>query len=306
LQAWQSPDGRLLLAMSPYLLSYALFPDWWLRARGQLLQLGAANWAAVVCLSAAWLLVPRGDSVAYALAYGLAPLAGAAVAMWALVRQASRPTWTPSWTAWVRHLRTSLMFGAAGVGGQISVPVTLATMTATGDPRAAGAFALGMRAAAAAANALWLLLQNALPRLLAAARPVPGRIAAAAMLPPLLGVGVAALLWNPLLVHVVGSSYEGAGAYAALGALLLAVWGPKYVVEIGLVATFGDAQRIVVNTVAPVLVVATVIAGLASGRPWVMPVALLGGEGLAALVGYALLRRRRVAGSREVERSSAS
>ncbi|MCW2600022.1 MAG: Polysaccharide biosynthesis protein [Frankiales bacterium] len=293
-RAYHAPDGRLLLAMSPYLLAYALFPDWWLRARGQLLQLGAANWAAVVTLVVAWILVPSGDGVAYALGYGLSPLAGATVAMYILARHGSLPTWTPSWTAWLRHLRTSLMFGAAGVGGQISVPLALATMASTGNPRAAGAFALGMRASAAAANALWLLLQNALPHLLTGTRPVTARTAIGAAMPPLLGVGVAVLLWHPLLAPALGSSYAQAGGYAALGALLLVVWGPKYVIEIGLVATFGDAQRIVMNIVPPVLVVAAVLTGLQTGRSWAMPTALLCGEGLAAVVGYALLRRRTV------------
>ncbi|MGB8650857.1 MAG: oligosaccharide flippase family protein [Mycobacteriales bacterium] len=301
-------SGRILLAMSPYLLTYAVFPDWWLRARGQLWQLGAANWAMVLSLLVAWALVPSGDAVGYALAYGLAPLAGAVVAVLALERDGTRPVWTPSWTAWLRHLRTSLMFGAAGLGGQVAVPLALATMTATSSPRAAGAFALGMRASGAAANALWLLLQNALPRLLSAQRPITAGIAAGAALPPLLGVGVAVVLWHPVLEPVLGASYSGAGAYAALGVLLLAVWGPKYVVEIGLVASFGDAQRIVMNCVAPVVVVAVVLSGLPTGRSWVMPAALLCGEGLAAVVGYALLRARRrtVATSCPAERRTAA
>jgi O-antigen/teichoic acid export membrane protein len=300
-----SREGTLLLAMSPYLLAYAVFPDWWLRARGQLLHLGAANWAAVLSLLLAWALVPPGDAVAYALAYGLSPFAGAVVAMVALGRAGALPRWVASWTAWGQHLRTSLLFGVAGVGGQVSVPLTLATMTSVGSPRAAGAFALGLRASAAAANALWLLMQNALPRLLAGSRPVTGRMAAAAAVPPLLGVGVAALLWHPLIEPVVGPSYAGAGSYAALGVLLLAVWGPKYVVEIGLVATYGDKQRIAVNWVSPVLVVGAVVWGLADGRSWVMPVVLLTGEGLAAVLGFGLLRGRR-AGDRAEGTTAAS
>lgn len=289
--AHRSPDGRLLLAMCPYLLTYALFPDWWLRARGQLLQLGAANWATVLSLLLAWLLMAPGNGVGYAIAYGLSPLAGAAVGLWVLRRQGSSPVWTPSARAWGQHLRKSLMFGAAGLGGQVSLPLTLATMTAVGDPRAAGAFALGMRASASAANALWLLLQNALPRLLSGVRPITAWTVAAAALPPLLGVGAAAALWSPLLASVLGTSYLGSGGYLALGALLLAVWAPKFLVEIGLVAAFGDVQRILMNAIPPLLIASAAVTGLGTHRPWAMPATLLCAEGVATVVGYGMLRR---------------
>lgn len=294
LHADQSADGRLLLAMSPYLLAYALFPDWWLRARGMLAELGAANWAAALTLPLALLLLPPGDGVAYALALGLSPLAGALVALVVLSRQGCLPHWVPSWTAWRRHLGTSLKFSAAGAGGQISMPLALATMTATGDARAAGAFALGVRASASAANALWLLLHNALPRLLAGRRRITPAAAATSAGLPLLGIAVGVLLWKPLLLPAVGPSYADAGTYVILGLLLLAVWGPKYLVEIGLVSTFGDVQRIAMNMVAPVLVVAVVLTDLSEGRSWLMPATLLVGEAAAAAVGYLLLRRRTV------------
>jgi O-antigen/teichoic acid export membrane protein len=287
-----SRDGRLLLAMSPYLVAYALFPDWWLRARGDLLALAVANWASVGGLLVGWALVPSGDAVAYALVYGLSPLCGALVALLALARAGALPRWIPSWNAWLGHVRTSVMFGVAGAGGQISQPLALATMAATGDPRAAGAFALGLRASAAAANALWLVLQNALPRLLSRKHLITVLVVTAAALPPLVGLGIAALLWHPVLAPALGGSYATAGRYGALGLMLLVVWGPKYVVEIGLIASFGDSQRIVMNALPPVLVVAAAISGLGGLAAWVMPVVLLAGEGLAAAVGYLLLRKR--------------
>ncbi len=298
--AGSTQNGRLLLAMSPYLVAYAVFPDWWLRARGQLVQLGAANWAVVLCCLTVWVVVPPSEPVVYALAFGLSPLAGAAVAMLVLSRTSGVPRWVASWRAWKGHLQTSLLFGAAGVGGQVAVPLALATMTSTGSTQAAGAFALGMRAAAAAANALWLLLQNALPPLLARARPMSGRVVLGASLPGLLGVGAGVLLWQPVLAPLVGPSYTGAAGYAALGALLLAVWGPKYVVEIGLIVGYRDKQRIVVNMLAPVLVIGAAVTGLAVARSWVMPVVLLAAEGLAAVVGYVLLRRTRPATAADV------
>lgn len=294
-----SRSGRLLLAMSPYLIAYALFPDWWLRATGRLGALGIANWAQVLSLLVAWAVVPADRSELYALSYGLSPLAGAFVALATLWLAGAAPRPAVSWNAWWTHLRTSLLFGLAGLGGHVSVPLTLATLTATGSARAAGAFALGLRAAASAANALWTLLQNVLPRLVQDRRQIPGRALLAAGVVPLLGVSVGALLWSPVITPVVGGSYAGAGFYALLGAGLLVVWGPKYLVEIGLVASFGDRRRIAMNAVAPTLVVLAAVSGLAAGRSWVMPAVLLAGEAAGIAVGLALLRTHRRIASRD-------
>jgi O-antigen/teichoic acid export membrane protein len=286
-----SPENRLLLVLVPYLVAYALFPDWWLRARGQLVALGVANWVIAVAFAAAVLLLEPGDGSAYAAAFALTPLGGAAVALVALSRQGNRPRWAGSPAAWRRHLRVSLKFSAAGAGGQVAVPLALATMTATGDPVAAGAFAIGLRVSASAANALWLLLHNALPQLLAEQRRPGARVLLLAAGLPLLGVLVAVALWQPVLGPALGPSYDGAGAYAALGALLLVVWGPKYVVEIGLITAYRDVPRIAMNTVPPLVVAAAAVSGLAPDHSWTMPAALLLGEGAAAAVGLVLLRR---------------
>jgi O-antigen/teichoic acid export membrane protein len=289
-------SGRLLLAMTPYLLCYALFPDWWLRARGQLWQLGAANWAVAGGFLAAVLALPSGDAVLDALAFGLSPLAGAVVSLGVLGRAGQLPRVRASRTAWRTHLRTSLLFSASGAGGQVATPLALASMTAA-SPGAAGAFALGLRASGAAANALWLLLHNALPHLLAqrradSRRRLDGRHVLAAAVPPLLGVLVAVALWPPIRDDVVGPSYSPYGGYLLLGVALLVVWGPKYLVEINLIASFGDLRRIVMNLVAPVLVVAALLAGITDQHPWVMPAALLLGEALATGLGFVLVNRR--------------
>jgi hypothetical protein len=76
-----------------------------------------------------------------------------------------------------------------------------------------------------------------------------------------------------------------------LGAALLVVWGPKYLVEINLIASFGDLRRIAMNMLAPVLVIAALISGITDSRPWVMPTALLLGEVLATALGFVLLNR---------------
>ena len=295
LGSFHSPHGRLLLAMSPYLVSYAVFPDWWLRARGLLMQLGVANWAAAVALLTGVILLPARDGVGFALCYALAPLAGAAVALLVLAHRHFLPRLTLSPRAWIRHLRISLKFSAAGLGGQVAVPVALATMAGRSSATAAAAFALGLRAAGAAANALWLLLHNALPRLLHGHNKVTPRAILLAAVPPLIAVGVAALLWEPLILPLVGPSYAGVGGSAALGLMLLAVWGPKYMVEIGLIAAFRDSARIVMNLVPAIVVVAAAASGAAEGRTWVMPVALLAGESAAALLGGTLLTQRGVA-----------
>lgn len=287
-----APEGRLLLAMSPYLLAYALFPDWWLRARGQLVALGLANWAVVLFFLAGWALSPAGSEHAYALAYGLSPLAGAVVAWAALARHDRHPRWTASWSRWRVHLRTSLLFGAAGLGGQVAVPLTLALMTATGDRRAAGAFALGLRAAASAANALWLLLQNALPRLLHTRARVSVRLLLVAAALPALGLSVAAALWTPLVAPLVGESYRPAGGHLLLGAALLVAWGPKYVVEIGLISRYGDVPRIVMNAVPPAVVLVALAVGTAGAGTAALALALIAGEAAAAGIGFLLLSRR--------------
>src|SRR4051794_7449653 len=67
-----SSSGRLVLAMTPYLICYGLFPDWWLRARGMLWELGAANWAVAVGFLAAVLVLPVQPALD-ALAFGLSP-----------------------------------------------------------------------------------------------------------------------------------------------------------------------------------------------------------------------------------------
>jgi O-antigen/teichoic acid export membrane protein len=287
-------SGRLLLAMTPYLLCYALFPDWWLRARGQLWQLGAANWAVAGGFLAAVLALPR-NAALDALAFGLSPLAGAAVSLTVLWRARQLPQLQVSRRAWRTHLRTSLLFSASGAGGQVATPLALASMTAA-NPGAAGAFALGLRASGAAANALWLLLHNALPHLLAqrradARRRLGVRYVLAAAVPPLLGVLIAVALWHPVRDHVIGPSYSRYGGYLLLGAALLVVWGPKYLVEINLIASFGDLRRIAMNMLAPVLVIAALISGITDSRPWVMPTALLLGEVLATALGFVLLNR---------------
>lgn len=289
--AGRSPAGELLLAMSPYLLTYALFPDWWLRARGQLLALGVANWAAVLSFLLAWALLPEGSATGYAVGYGLSPLAGAVIAWGALARRGSSPSVVVSWSRWRRHLQTSLLFGAAGLGGHVSLPLTLAAMTQAGDRRAAGAFALGVRASAAAANALWILLQNCLPRLVRAGPTITLRHLAAAAALPALGIAVGAALWTPVLAPFVGDSYAAAAGHLLLGAGLLVVWGPKYLVEIGLIAGYGDTRRIVMNSVPAVVVTAALLAGAARLGTGALVTVLLVGEGAAVAVGVLLLRR---------------
>ncbi|MCW2778052.1 MAG: hypothetical protein JWN17_1777, partial [Frankiales bacterium] len=59
--ATDGPRGRLVLLLTPFLLAYAVFPDWWLRARGLLPALGAANWATALALLLVVGLLPPGS-----------------------------------------------------------------------------------------------------------------------------------------------------------------------------------------------------------------------------------------------------
>jgi hypothetical protein len=238
-------------------------------------------------------LVPRGHVEGYALAYGLAPLAAAAVAWIALARRGILPRVVLRWRAWKGHLRYSLLFAVAGAAGQIAVPLTLLGMAAAGDTAAVGAYAVGLRVAAAAAGALWLLIQNALPRLLASGRRITGPNAVAAGLPGLVALIPCALLWRPLLAPGLGPSYAELGGFVALGLVVLAVWGSKFVVEMGLIAGYADPARIAMNAVAPVTVAIVLVTGLAARGAEIAPLALLGGEAAGVLVGLVLLRRSR-------------
>jgi hypothetical protein len=288
----QSTQGRLLFAMTPYLVAYAVFPDWWLRASGMLGTLSIANWCYVLSFLVALLLLPKGSSVAYALAYGLAPLAGAVVAWYALARRGTLPRFRGDWSAWLSHLRSSLLFAAAGASSQLSVPLTLVAMTAAGDARAAGAFAVGLRVAASAANGLWLFLQNALPRLLSSRRRITAITVLASALPPMVGIGVGALLWHAVIAPVLGPSYAQSGAFVALGIMTLAVWWPKYVVEIGLIASYADVSRILMNVVAPGIVIVSLLTGFSKQHAWNAPLVLLAAECIGATCGFRVLRRR--------------
>jgi O-antigen/teichoic acid export membrane protein len=285
--------GHLVVLMTPFLVSYALLPDWWLRARGQLGILGAANGAAVLCFLLAVALLPAGHAQGYAIAYGVAPLAAALVAWLALARRGIRPRLVMRWRAWRSHLRYSMLFATAGAAAQVPVPLTLLGMTAAGDEAATGAYAVGLRIAAASAGALWLLVQNALPRLLASQRRITVSIALAATLPGLAGLISGALLWRPLLAPLLGPSFADLGAFVALGLVLLMAWGAKSTVEMGLIAAYADRARIVMNVVTPLAVGAVLVTGLAGRHTAVAPVALLGGEAVSVIVGLVLLRRTR-------------
>jgi O-antigen/teichoic acid export membrane protein len=285
--------GRLVVLMTPFLVSYALLPDWWLRAGGQLGWLGAANWSSVLCFLVALALIPHGHADGYALAYGLAPLAAAAVAWWALSRRGIRPGLIVRWSAWKVHLRCSVLFAAAGAAGQIAVPLTLLGMSGAGDEAAVGAYAVGLRVAAAAAGALWLLVQNALPRVLASRRQITWTTAAAAAAPGLLGLIPFVVLWRPVLAPLLGPSYAELGGFVALGLIVLVVWGAKFVVEMGLIAAYADRSRIVMNVIAPLTVTAVLVTGLAGRGAATAPLVLLAGEATGAVIGLGLLRRSR-------------
>jgi O-antigen/teichoic acid export membrane protein len=200
--ATQPPLQGALLAMSVFVLTYAIYPDWLLRGLGALGILAIGNWATLLLWAGLLAAATTTASLTgAALAYGASPAAGAIV-VWFWLRR--RGWWATLWVSprvLVRRLGAALAFSAGGIIGGIATPVMFSTVVHLSSVTAAASLALGLRVSTAAAGAGWIALQNMLPELVRhSRRDTAARQLIGAALPGI-GLTVAAAIAWPIVVQ---------------------------------------------------------------------------------------------------------
>jgi O-antigen/teichoic acid export membrane protein len=289
------PLQAALLAMSVFVLAYAIYPDWLLRGLGALRVLAIGNWATLVLWAGLLAVASTTSSLTgAALAYGVSPAAGAILVWYWLRRRGWRPRlWVPPRILF-RRLAAALAFSAGGIIGGIATPVMFSTVVHLSSATAAASLALGLRVSTAAAGAGWIALQNMLPALVKdAKRETAGRQLVAAALP---GIGLtvaAAIAWPIVLQPFLGEGYLRGFPLFLLGVANIIPFSLKYLAEMRLLAAFEDMSRTIVGSVGLGCTGLGCGAALLFGSPWYAAVGFTIGETVAALVGFQLLARRR-------------
>lgn len=289
------PLQGALLAMSVFVLTYAVYPDWLLRGLGALRVLAVGNWATLVLWVALLAVATTTTSLTgAALAYGVSPVAGAILVWFWLARRGWRPRlWVPP-RVLVRRLAAALSFSAGGIIGGIATPVMFSTVVHLSSATAAASLALGMRVSTAAAGAGWIALQNMLPALVRhSRRDTAARQLIGAALPGI-GLTVAgAIAWPIVIQPFLGEGYLGGFPLFLLGVANIIPFSLKYLAEMRLLAAFEDLSRTIVGIVGLTCTGIGCGAALLIGSPWYAALGFTAGETVAALVGYQLLARRR-------------
>jgi O-antigen/teichoic acid export membrane protein len=295
----QPPLQGVLLAMSIFVLTYAVYPDWLLRGLGALRVLAIGNWATLLVwagLLAATMAATSLDAAALpyaALAYGVSPVAGAILAWWWLrTRGWSLRLWVPP-RVLLRRLGAALAFSAGGIIGGIATPLMFSTVVHLSSASAAASLALGLRLSTAAAGAGWIALQNMLPALVRVpVRATAGRQLIGAALPGIALTLAAAILWPILIQPFLGDGYRGGFPLFLVGVANSISFGMKYLAEMRLLAAFQDMSRTIVGSVGLVCTALGCGMGLLTGSPWYAALGFTAGEAVAALVGFGLLAIR--------------
>jgi O-antigen/teichoic acid export membrane protein len=292
--ATQPPLQGALLAMSVFVLAYAVYPDWLLRGLGALWVLAMGNWATL--LAWAGLLATASAALSLeraALAYGASPTFGA-ILVWVWLR---RRGW--SLRLWVhprvlaRRLVAALAFSAGGIIGGIATPMMFSTVAHLSSATGAASLALGLRVSTAAAGAGWIVLQNMLPALVkVSTRETAGRQLIGAALPGMALTLAAAILWPVLIQPFLGDEYRGGFPLFLVGVANSISFGLKYLAEMRLLAAFQDMSRTIVGSVGLVCTALGCGAGFLTGSPWFAALGFTVGEMVAAVVGFRLLASR--------------
>ncbi len=291
LSAINTPSLRQsVLAMTPYLLTFAAFPDWYLRGRGKLRSLALANGATAAVLVVGSLLasVPN-IPAAYGLAWAVSP-AGGALMFWSESRRIPKAyRWHVSVRQLYRHLRTSILFATAGVLTGAGPTIVIIGMAATASAPVLGAFALGLRLAQNAITAYWLFLQNLVPRLIRlddGTKPKESVALSVAAGIAMFLVGTSVLYFG---VNQLGSQYRNWLIWTVAGLAVITPWAAKASAEILLVSRDRDRARIWVALASLAGCVVAALAGSAFGEPALIPAIVICGEIAAASLGLWLL-----------------
>jgi O-antigen/teichoic acid export membrane protein len=282
------------VAMLVFLLTFASFPDWYLRGTSALNTLSLANFAA----AALWLLLTftfgnLPQPAGFALAWALSPLAGAAI-FWASISTRNLPLRrgiNPA--SWLAHVKISGLFAVSGALSNATIPAVITGLRIIGGSEVLGAYAVGLRIAAVMAGALLIVLQNLTPHLIRQRASLnKGRFVVIALFVGFLAFGAISLLAPILLIPLVGSAYQQGLPAILLGFAAIIPWSAKFPIEALLISHHADRPRIAMQLVS-LSVIAVAAFGAFATHTWLLlGLGYLVGEAAGAIFGWLALSAR--------------
>ncbi len=281
-------------AMLVFLPAFAAYPDWFLRGARKLKHLAIANASVTFLWLVGVLLIVGGrQPSAYALAYAVSPLGGAAV-FWLPRRDQLRGLRNVHPGSWLGHLRVSSSFALAGILAGSSIPLVLSGVGWMGSAADVGAYTIGLRIAAIAGGAVWVVLLNLTPEVVRRNqnKDALGLTLVFGLVGVLSFATIVAVTPN-LLIPLIGESYRAGMTWLLLGSAMIVPWSAKFAIETALIARLLDRERIMVSASTLVAVALAALLAHLLRTPSALPIGYAVGELGAMGMGAIHLHARR-------------